>query len=236
VETSETKLQSLSVFFPAYNEQDTIHRTIENALSILPAFAQRFEVIIVNDGSTDNTAECLEKFSKKYPALRVVTHTTNQGYGAAIRSGLTHCSYDYIFYSDGDGQFDFKDIEKLIRLINSCDIAAGFRAERQDGLHRIINAHAYNSLVRLLFGLGVKDIDCAFKLLKRNVIDTITLKSNGAFISAELLLRAQRQGFLIKQCAVTHLPRQGGKPTGNKPQVVLKAFAELFRLWKELKQ
>ncbi|MEI8350597.1 MAG: glycosyltransferase family 2 protein [Candidatus Omnitrophota bacterium] len=236
MEKPQAKLQNLSVFFPAYNEQDVINRTIENALHILPAFAQCFEVIAVNDGSTDKTAQHLSELSKKYPLLRIVTHSTNQGYGAAIRSGLMNCKHDYIFYSDSDGQFDLRDIGKLIQLIDSCDIAAGFRSERRDSLHRIINAHAYNSFVRLLFGLPIKDIDCAFKLIKRNVINTITLKSNGAFISAELLLKARKQGFIIKQCAVGHLPREGGKPTGNKPQVVLKAFAELFRLWKELRQ
>ena len=232
----QSKLKNLSVVLPAYNEQDNISHTIKKVFTIIPRFAEEFEVIVTNDGSTDNTKGCLEALSDKYTSLKVITHEVNKGYGAALRSGFSKAKYDYIFYTDGDGQFDVEEIEKLVCLLSSCDIAAAFRMTRSDGLHRALNAHAYNLFVNLLFGLNVKDIDCAFKLLKRGVFDSIDLKSNGAFISAELLIKAKKKGYVIKQCGVKHLARKKGKPTGNRPQVIIKAFIELFKLWKELKQ
>lgn len=230
------KLKSLSVFLPAYNEQDNISNTVENVFTIIPSFAEEFEVIVVNDGSVDNTGECLEALSRKYTNLRIITHETNKGYGAALKSGFRNSRYEYIFYTDGDGQFDISEIEKLISLIYSCDIAAAFRKIRSDGFHRALNAYAYNSFINLLFGLNVKDIDCAFKFMKKKVLDSLDLKSDGAFISAELLIKAKKKGYTVKQCGVNHLPREKGSSTGNKPHVVIKAFAELFKLWKEVKQ
>jgi glycosyltransferase involved in cell wall biosynthesis len=229
------KLKSLSVFFPAYNEQDNIAHSVTQALNIIPNFAEKFEIIVVNDGSTDNTAQVLEELSREYPLVRVVTHQKNKGYGGALKSGFAASRYDYIFFTDGDGQFDLREIDKLIRLIQDTDIAAGIRVHRCDPMHRRLNAKAYNILVQILFGLKVKDIDCAFKLIKKEVLSTIGLKADSQFISAELLIKAKKKGFRIRQCPVTHLPRAKGTPTGNNPKVVIKAFCELFRLWRELK-
>jgi glycosyltransferase involved in cell wall biosynthesis len=229
------KLKNLSVFSPAYNEEDNISATVREALRVIPRIAEEFEIIVVNDGSSDRTAERLSELLKDYPALRVITHPKNRGYGAALKSGFAHSRYDYIFYTDGDGQFDIAEIEKLIPLTQTCDIAAGFRLKRKDPPYRIFNAKAYNLLVRLLFGLSARDIDCAFKIIKRTVAKTIDLKSETQFISAEFLIRAKKQGFAIKQCGVRHLPREKGKATGNNPLVVITTFAELFKLWRELR-
>jgi glycosyltransferase involved in cell wall biosynthesis len=235
VSESPAKLKNLSIILPAYNEQDNIYITVEKAFQLIPGFAENFEVIVINDGSKDNTQKCLEVLSQKYNNFKVVTHQANQGYGAALKSGFKNCRYDYVFYTDGDGQFDINEIEKLISLLGSCDIAAGYRCARSDGLHRRLNAFAYNLFVNILFGLNVKDIDCAFKLIRKRVFEAIELKSSGAFLSAELLIRAKKKGFRIKQCGVNHLPRQKGSSTGDKLHVIIKAFKELFKLWKELK-
>lgn len=229
------KLTSLSVFFPAYNEQDNIARSVNDALRILPEFAEKFEIIVVNDGSKDNTAEILRDLAVKNPLVKVVTHEKNRGYGGALKSGFAAARFDYVFFTDGDGQFDLRELDKLVELIQDTDIATGIRVNRRDPVHRRVNAGAYNVLVRILFGLKVKDIDCAFKLIRKEVLQAIELKTDSQFISAEFLIRAKARGFRIRQTPVTHLPRQQGTPTGNNPKVVLKVFCELFRLWKELK-
>lgn len=229
------RLKNLSVFFPAYNEEANIVHTIEKAFRIIPSFAEQFEVIAVDDGSSDKTAQHLSGLSKKYPNLKVITHQRNRGYGAALKSGFLNAKYEYFFFTDSDGQFRIEEIENFIPLINDCDIVAGFRIKRNDPLYRIINAKAYNLLIRMLFGLKIKDIDCAFKLIRKKVIDSIELKSEGAFVSVEFLIKSKNRGFLIRQLKVNHYPRKKGKPTGNNPSVIFRSFAELFKLWKELK-
>jgi glycosyltransferase involved in cell wall biosynthesis len=229
------KLDGLSVFFPAYNEEDNIARTVEKAFAVIPTIAKEFEIIVVNDGSTDKTAQHLKELSDKYKNLRVITHQANRGYGASLKSGFVSAKYPYIFFTDADSQFDIRHIEKLIPLIERCDIAAGFRVKRQDPFYRIINAKLYNLLVRMLFGLKMSDIDCAFKLIKKQVIDTLVLESESQFISAEFLIKAKKKGFTIAQCGIEHFPRQKGRATGNNPLVVIRSFKELFKLWRQLK-
>lgn len=229
------KLKSLSVFFPVYNEEANIIQTIEKAFKNIPLFAEQFEIIAVNDGSSDRTAQHLSDLSNKYSKLKVITHPKNRGYGATLKSGFLNAKYEYFFFTDSDGQFKIEEIENFIPLINDCDIIAGFRIKRNDPLYRIINAKAYNLLIRILFGLKIKDIDCAFKLIRKKAIDSIELKSEGAFISAEFLIKSKNKGFLIKQLGVNHYPRAKGRSTGNNPLVIFRSFVELFKLWKELK-
>ncbi|MDD5583866.1 MAG: glycosyltransferase family 2 protein [Candidatus Omnitrophica bacterium] len=231
----ETKLKNLSVFFPAYNEQDNIATTVENAFKIIPDFAENFEIIVTDDGSRDKTPDVLAELAKKYSNLRIFTHQHNRGYGAALKTGFANSRYESIFFTDGDGQFNVREIEKLLPLADSCDIVAGFRLKRQDRFHRLLNAHAYNLLVRILFGLKARDIDCAFKLIKRKVIESLELKSDAGFISAEFLIKAKKRGFIIKQVGVTHLPRRAGRATGASFKVIINSFRELFRLWNELR-
>ena len=192
-------------------------------------------MIVIDDGSRDATGQLLEELKKKHSRLKVITHHNNRGYGGALKSGFANAVYDYVFFTDGDGQFDMREFGKLASLIENCDIAAGIRVKRQDNIFRIVNAKLYNLLVRLLFALKARDIDCAFKLIKKKVIDSLNLHSDSQFISAELLIKAKRKGSVIKQVGVNHLPREKGKATGNNPLVVIRAFKELFRLWKELK-
>ncbi len=229
------KLKELSVFFPFYNEETNIGAQTEQALEIIPRFVQKFEIILVNDGSVDKTGEIGQKLAESNPQVRLVNHQTNQGYGAAVKSGLKSARYQWIFFSDGDQQFDLTEIAKLIPLASQADLVIGYRQKRADTFIRLVNAKLFNLLIRLLFGLKVKDIDCAFKLVKKEVVDSLELKSDGALISAELLIKAQKAGFKIAQAPVSHYPRKTGQPTGANPRVIFKAFYDIFALWRELK-
>lgn len=228
--------KSITIFFPALNEEESIEKTVANALSAASKLFRDYEIIIVDDGSTDKTAEIADNLAQNNNNIRAVHHPSNKGYGAALRSGFAHATKEHIFYTDGDGQFDVSEIGRLLPLLDEADLAIGYRIKRSDPLHRLVFAKAYGLMISLLFNLWFKDIDCAFKLIKKPVLNNIELKSNGALISAELLIKARRKGFKIKQIGVHHYPRKGGKPTGANIKVIIKAFYELFKFWKELRQ
>jgi glycosyltransferase involved in cell wall biosynthesis len=230
-----TKLPSLSVFYPCHNEVDNIRRVVERALEVLPTVAEQFEAIIVNDGSTDGTRELADQLAAQYPQVRAVHHEVNRGYGGALQSGFAAARYDCIFLTDGDGQFDIGEITKLIALLDRADVAVGWRIKRADSAVRVLNAKAYMLMIRLLFGLKVRDIDCAFKLLPRKVIESFELHSMGALISAELLIKAAHAGFSYAEVGVSHYPRLAGEQSGAKLRVILRMFRELWRLRGELK-
>lgn len=230
------KLPSLSVFFPAFNEERNIAKVIRNAAKILPQVASRYEIIVVNDGSQDKTASVVMGLIKENPCVRLENHSSNRGYGEALKTGFYSSKYDYIVFNDGDGQFDFRQVKDFIPLIEKADLVIGFREERSDPFFRLINAKLYAMFLFILFGLKVKDVDCAFKLLKKNVIETITpLQSSGALISAELLIKAKKAGLTIKEIPVAHYPRIAGRPTGGNIGVIFNAFKEVFKLYKTLK-
>jgi len=229
------RLPELSVFFPAYNEKHNIKHALESAYKVIPEYAEKFEVIIVDDGSTDGTSQLADELKKEYKNLKVVHHDKNYGYGKALRTGFENSSYQYVFFSDSDRQFDLNEIRKLVPLMDEADIAAGIRVNRKDPFYRRLNAKAYNILVKILFGLNVRDIDCAFKLIKKKVLNDVKLKSESQFVSAEFLIKASKKGYRIKQVGVTHLPRTYGKPTGNSIKAIVNSFKELFKLRQQLK-
>jgi len=231
-----SKQQAISVFFPAYNEEKNIKNTVLNALKILPNYAKDYEVIVVDDGSQDKTAQIVGDLSQKNSHIRIISHKRNQGYGASLKSGLDGAKFPWIAFTDSDGQFDFSEIGEFLNELNGADLVIGYRKKRAEGWLRIFNAKGWAFLNRILFGLNVKDIDCGFKLLKRKVIDSIPkLESNGAMVSAELLIKAKKMGFKIKEVPVTHLPRQEGNPSGANFKVIGRAFKELLRLYPKLK-
>ena len=227
-------INSLSVFFPCFNEQEAIIPLTEKTLSVLSDHVLDFEIILVNDGSTDGTAETIDRLAETHDAVRVVHHAQNMGYGAALQSGFRAATKDYVFYTDGDGQFDIAEITTLFPLIEKFDIVSAYRIQRQEGLLRKTNAFFWTRLVCLLFDLPLKDIDCAFKLYKRSIFDDIEMHSTGALIDTEILARARRKGYTITQIGVHHYPRLAGKSTGANPAVILRAFKELFKLRKEI--
>jgi len=229
------KLESLSIFFPCYNEEGNVERVVNDALEAAPDFADDFEIIVVNDGSKDRTGEIADALAEKHETVRAVHNRPNIGYGGALRSGLAAASKRWVFFTDGDGQFDIRELPRLIELLDRCDVAVGYRAKRADPLLRSINAWCWCTLVRLLFGLKVRDIDCAFKLLPKSFIDQITLHSEGALISTELLAKAKYRGYRIAETPVTHYPRTAGSQTGATIRVILKAFRELFRLRRQIR-
>jgi len=229
------KLEELSVFFPFYNEEANIAAQTKQALKIIPQFAEKFEIILVNDGSVDKTGQIGQKLAANHPNVVLVSHSKNRGYGGALKSGFRKAKYEWIFFSDGDRQFDLKEIGRLLPLTSRADLVIGYRQKRADTPIRLINAKLFNLLIRLLFGLKVTDIDCAFKLIKKDVVDSLELKSDGALISSELLIKAQKAGYKIAQTPVSHYPRKIGSPTGANPRVIFKAFYDIFALWRELR-
>ncbi len=224
----------ISVFFPCYNEEANVKTTVNKALAVLSQFTDIFEVIIVNDGSTDKTSEVVSALVQEDQRVRVVTHESNRGYGAALRSGFAAACYGVVCFTDADGQFDLKEIENFLPLIETYDAVLGYRLKRQDKFYRKINTFIYKNAVNLLFRLGVRDIDCAFKMFRREVMSNITINSAGAVASAEMLIKAKRQGYRFVEVGVHHYARQAGQPTGAKIGVIFKAFIELFELWKRI--
>jgi len=230
------KLSSLSIFFPCYNEEANVERVTRAAVEAAGRFADDYEVIIVDDGSKDRTGEIGDKLAAADPHVRCVHNRPNLGYGGAVQRGLRESRKQWIFFTDGDGQFDFNEIPALIALLDRCDFAVGYRIKRADSFMRKANAWAWGTLVRALFGLKVRDIDCAFKLLPKRLIDEIKLDSRGALISTELLARAAYKGYRIEEVGVHHYPRTAGTQTGAKLRVIIRAFKELFQLSKRIKR
>lgn len=235
-QTDSHPVTSLSVFFPCYNEKDSICSLTEKAIAVAGEICDDFEVILVDDGSSDGTAELADELAEKYPAVRVIHHPVNKGYGAALQSGFRAATKDCIFYTDGDGQFDIAELINVLPLIAHCDIVSGYRINRQEGMLRKLNAFCWTRMVCLLFDLKLKDIDCAFKLYKREIFDTIEMHSTGALIDTEILARAIRKGYTVAQIGVHHYPRTAGQSTGANVKVILRAFKELFKLRKQIRQ
>lgn len=229
------RLAELSIFFPCYNEEGNVERVVRAALSAAQRYAETFEIIIVDDGSRDATGEIADRLAAEIPQVRAVHNRPNRGYGGAVARGLAEARYAWIFFTDGDGQFDVRELDRLIGLLDRCDFAVGYRAKRADPFLRKVNAFCWGTLVRLLFGLRVRDIDCAFKLLPKSLIDRIELRSEGALISTELLARARYRGLRIAETPVSHYPRLAGEQTGANPRVILRAFKELFKLRKHIR-
>lgn len=234
------KIRELSVFFPAYNEEENLENTVLRAINVLEKIVQKWEIIIVNDGSTDKTREIAEKLSREAKGIRVVSHGVNKGYGVAFRSGVYAARYDWITFTDSDGQFDFSEITKFLdkqRQID-CDLVIGYYLKRAVPWQRRINTFLWEFFVSLLFGLKVRDIDCGFKLFSKKVIDNIPhLESErGAFISSEFLIKAKRAGFKIVEVGVHHYPRRSGQATGASLRVIVKSFVDLVKLWGKLRE
>lgn len=229
--------RSLSVVLPAHNEEDNIAVIISQALDMIAHLPFEYgEIIIIDDGSTDRTAEIVNAFRAEYSNIRLIQHRQNIGYGASLKSGLRAARGELVFFTDADLQFDLGELPGFIESINDCDLVIGYRAKRPEHFIRRFNAFGWKLLIRALFGLKVRDIDCAFKLFRKRVLSSISMDSIGAFINSEILVRARDAGFTIVEKPVTHFPRRAGKQSGAKPKTIIKAFKELFHLYGELKR
>jgi glycosyltransferase involved in cell wall biosynthesis len=230
------KIESLTVFFPCYNEEANVERTTLAALKTCRRLGLDFEIIIVNDGSRDKTGEIADWLANEHRGVRAVHNRPNRGYGGALQRGFQEATKEWIFYTDGDGQFDFEEIDSLFPLLEKYDIASAYRMDRKDPLIRKVNAFCWSLLVNALFRIGLRDIDCAFKIYPRCFIQQIEMKSQGALIDTEMLARARRLGYSIGQVGVHHYPRTAGQQTGANLKVIARAFKELLKLRRDINQ
>lgn len=227
-------LPSVSVVMPAYNEEDIIEQVARKCMDYLGRVCPDYELVIVNDGSKDRTGEILDRLHAEEPRLKPV-HQANKGYGGALQGGFRAATKGYVFFMDSDDQFDIREMDKLIPHLAQHDVVLGYREHRQDHLGRKFNALGWRTLVDLLFGLGVRDIDCAFKIFKDDKLQIALPESEGAMINTEMLVKLKRRKVSWVEVPVTHYPRVGGKATGANLKVIIKAFRELFKLHAKLK-
>lgn len=222
---------TLSLVLPAYNEADNIEIVVKRALEVLPHYTEGFEILVVNDGSRDRTGDIIDCLADRYPEVHPIHHQRNLGYANAVRSGFDASTGDYVFFMDSDQQFDIADIRLLTPFIPNYDIVAGFRMERSDPIHRRINAEIFNLSVRILFGVHLRDLDCAFKIFKGDLLRSLKLTSGGALLNAEMQAKLRRQGATIQQVGVPHHPRVAGTATGGSVKVIVKAMGGMVALW-----
>lgn len=225
---------AVSAVLPAFNEESNLERAIDGLEPALASATADHEIIVVDDGSRDGTAAVLERLQSRLPTLVVVRHATNRGYGAALRSGFRRARLPWIFLMDSDNQFDPAEIALLLARRGDADLVIGYRAVRRDPFVRRLNAWAFFTLVRILFGYLARDVNCAFKLIRRDLLEHLELRADGALINTELLALARRRGARIVEIPVHHFPRLSGTQTGAHPAVVLRAFGELVRLRRTL--
>ena len=233
------RVPRLSYFFPAHNEEANLEGLVLEALETLPALADEFEIIAVNDGSKDRTREIADRLAAEHPdVVRVVHHEVNRGYGGALRSGFEASRFELLAFTDGDRQFKVADLGRLTeRLVadDHPDVVVGYRIKRADPFIRIAYARTYKLANRIFFGLKVRDVDCACKLFRREALEGVRVESAGAFFSAELLIKIGEQGRSIAEVGVPHYPRTAGSPTGAKPSVIWRAVKDFWllrlRLW-----
>lgn len=236
-DTTDRPSTDLSVFLPFHNEEENIAAAVQattTALETMPGIGE-FEVIIVNDGSTDRTKAIAEEIIRKDARVRLVSHETNRGYGAAVMSGFRAAHLEYVFFTDGDLQFDVREIGKLLTFVPEYGAVIGYREKRRDSRIRLLNAFCWNRFIRLVFGLTVRDIDCAFKLFKTGLVADLPMISGGAMFSSELLVRLKLAGVRFKEVPVAHLPRKNGAASGAKLRVIMKAFRECWKVRQDLR-
>jgi dolichol-phosphate mannosyltransferase len=224
----------ISVVLPAYNEEENIVSQVESVDEILRTMEfDDFEILVVDDGSSDGTRAICEELGSRVPKLRLLVHETNQGYAKALRTGFTSAAMPLVFYTDADNQFDVRELKNLLAPIDDYDIVCGFRIYRFDPFSRLVLSWGYNLLVRILFRIRVRDVDCAFKLFRREVFDRISIESKKFFVDTEVLAKASRLGMKMTEIGVRHYPRTAGEST-VRPSHVLSTLAEIASMWRDI--
>jgi glycosyltransferase involved in cell wall biosynthesis len=229
-------IKNLSVFFPCYNEAENLPTTIEKAIKVLEKLDLTYEILIINDGSKDNTKEVAEQLAGNNSKIVVINHPKNLGYGEAVKSGFYKAKYDYIVYNDGDGQFDFSEVTKFIEKIEDYDLLIGYRIKRKDSALRILFKEGWRLSQLIFFGLTLRDVDCGFKMVKRQVLEKIPKlqSTRGGMVNAELAVKTKKFGFKVGEIGVHHYPRKFGKPTGANMNVILQSYLDLLKIWWKL--
>jgi glycosyltransferase involved in cell wall biosynthesis len=227
-----TSPPGLSVFFPAYNDAGTIASLVMTALMTAETLTPDYEVIVINDGSADRTAEILDELARVYPRLRVVHHVRNRGYGGALRSGFATATKEWVFYTDGDGQYDPAEMTALwARRGPDVDFVNGYKISRSDPFHRIVIGRVYHHTVKLLFGLGVRDVDCDFRLLRRSIFERVRLEKDSGVICLEMMKKVTDAGFRIAEVPVHHYHRTHGTSQFFNFRRIAKTGVDVLKLW-----
>lgn len=224
-------LSSLSAFFPCYNEEENLKKLVDSTCSFLSTVAKKYEIIIVDDGSTDQTKKIIAKLQAECSQFRIISHPKNAGYGAALKTGIEHSKMDWVFWMDGDLQFDIKSLRGFVSYTDRFDAIIGYRAHRADTFLRKVNGELYTRLINFLFGLDIRDIDCAFKLIRRKRLEKVTIETSSAFTSAEILIKLKRSGIAFKQLSVPHFPRKFGSPSGGSLKVIFKGLRQTVQFF-----
>jgi glycosyltransferase involved in cell wall biosynthesis len=229
--------EAVSLFFPMFNEERNISRAVESALTVLEASGRECEVIVVDDGSRDDTGAIADRLAAADCRVKVVHHPENRGYGAALRSGFAAARHPLVAFVDGDNQFDLGEIRTLLDVIDKYDLVAGYRVTRRDPPIRRLNAFLYNRVARTLFDIPLRDVNCGFKIYRRELVQRLLpqLASTGALINVEMLARARQLGARVKEIGVQHYPRVAGTPTGGNLTVIVRAARELIALKRDLR-
>jgi glycosyltransferase involved in cell wall biosynthesis len=234
-ETGPGRAPGLSIFFPAYNDSGTIASLVITARQTARKLTDDFEILVVNDGSADQTLRIATELAETYPEVRVVNHVRNRGYGGALRSGFATASKTFIFYTDGDAQYDPSELEALwARMRDDVDLVNGYKISRSDPLHRIVIGRVYHHTVRLLFGLTVRDVDCDFRLMRRSIFDRVTLERNSGVICVEMMKKITDAGFRIAEVPVHHYHRAFGRSQFFNVRRLIRTAIDLGRLWLQL--
>ncbi len=223
--------ESITAFFPAYNDEATIGRIVQETNSTLKEITDDYEIIVVDDGSEDGTKEICNRLAEKNPRIRVIHHEHNRGYGGALKTGFSNARKDLIFYTDGDGQYDVKELKKLVPFIKNADVVNGYKIKRQDPVYRRVLGRIYFWVAKILFNIRLKDIDCDFRLIRRLIFNNIELESNSGVICVEMMKKIQDAGYRIKEVEIHHYPRVSGRSQFFRLNRILHLFRELTCQW-----
>ena len=224
----------VSIVMPAFNEEANVTRAIKEATRAAERLYADHEIVVVDDGSTDGTAVAVKRTAERDPRVRLIAHARHSGYGEAVRTGFLSSRLDFVFLTDADLQFDLTEMERLLPFVGTVDVVAGYRIDRQDTWVRRLNAYGWNLLVRAFFYVPVRDIDCAFKLFDRRVLQRVDIESVGAMVNTELMVKLGRAGASVVEVGVSHRKRVAGRAHGAHPAVILKAFHEFVRMRRRL--
>lgn len=227
----------LSVFFPAYYDEKNIDKVVCKAVEVLEDLQLKdYEITIIEDGSPDRTGEVADKLAARFPKVRVIHHEVNKGYGATLWEGFTSARFEYVFYTDGDNQFDLEELRKFVALIPFGDMVVGYRKKKQYSPYRKFTSFVYNYVLRFYFDIDFIDIDCAFKIIKTDLFKKIKVNTKDAFIDAEIMIRASLLGYSFTELGVKHLPRVDGVSTAARPSIIFRTIAEIIDFKKEIKK
>ena len=227
----------LSVFFPAYYDEKNIDKVVHKAVEVLEDLKLKdYEITIIEDGSPDNTGKVADQMAKLYPKVKVIHHEKNMGYGATLWEGFTTARFEYVFYTDGDNQFDLNDLRKFVSLIPYSDMVVGYRKNKQYSTYRKLTSFIYNYVLRFAFDIDFIDIDCAFKIIKTELFKKISVSTKDAFIDAEIMINACMHGYTFTEVSVNHLPRLDGLSTAARPSIIFKTIFEILQFRKKIKK